>query len=642
MARTRPSRAAAAAVVDAPVEGTAPTAPGAPLEPAAGADASPPAALADALLARLVVAERAARDGDDDPLRAADDAVDVARRRFVEALGEPTPFSALVANGGLAVPDAEVLALAVACETDARRQRLVAHLHEDAGRTRLTLGLVERVFGADHAGVLTLGPDAALRCTALVTVEPDGAWVDHVVVVEPAVVWALLGDGSRDPDVPIGGELVETELGGGAPLTVVTGRDRVRRWQTAAAGTAGVRFLVVSAPATEEGWAAVVREATVTGCGVIVELDDGLPVAGRRWVERARHLPWALTSREEIPLEDLPDRRHVELEAPLDEPTDEEWEEVVGAGVPRSHRLTPEQLRLVERVLPARAHDLDASVRRLGSGKLDRLARHIRPRRTWDDIVLDAERKEQMRTIVHRYRYADRVYRDWGFEPVPSSGVVALFVGPSGTGKTMAAEIVAGDLGLDLYKLDLSSVVSKYIGETEKNLEGIFDAAGAGNLVLFFDEADALFGKRSEVRDARDRYANIEVSYLLQRLESYDGLVVMATNFEKNIDEAFLRRIHVRVEFATPGPEERAAIWELNLPRGAPRGDDVDLTWLAERFELTGAAIRNAAVAAAFAAAAEASPITMTALVRGVAKEYVKLGRLVRPEDFGDRYELLG
>jgi SpoVK/Ycf46/Vps4 family AAA+-type ATPase len=311
---------------------------------------------------------------------------------------------------------------------------------------------------------------------------------------------------------------------------------------------------------------------------------------------------------------------------------------VVGAGVPRSHRLTPEQLRLVERVLPARANDLDASVRRLGSGKLDRLARHIRPRRSWDDIVLDAERKEQMRTIVHRYRFADRVYRDWGFEPVPSSGVVALFVGPTGTGKTMAAEIVAGELGLDLYKLDLSSVVSKYIGETEKNLEGIFDAAGAGNLVLFFDEADALFGKRSEVRDARDRYANIEVSYLLQRLESYDGLVVMATNFEKNIDEAFLRRIHVRVEFTTPGPQERAAIWELNLPSGAPRGDDVDITWLAEHFELTGAAIRNAAVAAAFAAAADASPITMTALVRGVAKEYVKLGRLVKPEDFGERY----
>ncbi len=215
---------------------------------------------------------------------------------------------------------------------------------------------------------------------------------------------------------------------------------------------------------------------------------------------------------------------------------------------------------------------------------------------------------------------------------------MALFVGPSGTGKTLAAEIVAGELGLDLYKLDLSSVVSKYIGETEKNLEEVFAAAGAGNLVLFFDEADALFGKRSEVHDARDRYANIEVSYLLQRLESYDGLVVMATNFEKNIDEAFLRRIHVRVEFATPGATERAAIWALNLPPDAPRDDDVDVAWLAERFELTGAAIRNAVVAAAFTAAAAGTAITMSSLVRGVAKEYAKVGRLVRPEEFKEHY----
>jgi AAA+ superfamily predicted ATPase len=603
--------------------------------------ASPPGALADALLARLVVADRAARAGAPTGADDGDIALADARHRFAVSLGEPTPFTALVANGGLDLPDAEVLALAVACETDAGRQRLIAHLHDDPSRTRLTLGLVGRLFGADHPGVLALGPDAALRCTALVSVAPEGAWADHVVIVEPPVVWALLGDGSRDPDLPDGVELIEIDDGAGAPLVVVTGRDRVRRRQVAAAVTAGVRFLIATAPATPEAWAALVREATLTGCGLVVELDAGLPAIGRRWVERARHLPWALSSRDEIPLDALPDRRHVEVEAPLDEPSDEEWAAVVGPGVARTHRLTPDQLRLVERVLPARGYDLDASVRRLGSGKLDKLARHIRPRRTWDDIVLDAERKEQMRSIVHRYRYADRVYRDWGFEPVPSAGVVALFVGPSGTGKTMAAEIVAGELGLDVYKLDLSSVVSKYIGETEKNLEEIFDAAGAGNLVLFFDEADALFGKRSEVRDARDRYANIEVSYLLQRLESYDGLVVMATNFEKNIDDAFLRRIHVRVEFTTPGPDERAAIWALNLPGPAPRGDDVDIPWLAEHFELTGAAIRNAAIAAAFAAAAAGSPITMDALVRGVAREYTKLGRLVKPEDFGHYYDRL-
>ena len=187
---------------------------------------------------------------------------------------------------------------------------------------------------------------------------------------------------------------------------------------------------------------------------------------------------------------------------------------------------------------------------------------------------------ELLRSIVERYRFADQVYDEWGFSATPSRGLVALFSGPSGTGKTMAAEIIAGALALDVFKLDLSAVVSKYIGETEKNLEQAFDAASAGNLVLFFDEADALFGKRSEVKDARDRYANIEVSYLLQRLESYDGLVVMATNFEKNVDEAFLRRIHARIEFAMPGAAERRSIWEHNLPATAPV-EDVDVEWIA-------------------------------------------------------------
>jgi SpoVK/Ycf46/Vps4 family AAA+-type ATPase len=157
-------------------------------------------------------------------------------------------------------------------------------------------------------------------------------------------------------------------------------------------------------------------------------------------------------------------------------------------------------------------------------------------------------------------------------------------------------------------------------------------------MVLFFDEADSLFGKRSEVKDARDRYANIEVSYLLQRLEAYDGLVIMATNFEKNVDSAFLRRIHVRVAFALPGVDERAAIWRRNLPSTAPVGD-VDVDWLAERFELSGGSIRNATVQAAFAAAAGGTDITMKTTVTGVAREYRKLGRLVKEQDFGEHYD---
>ena len=274
-------------------------------------------------------------------------------------------------------------------------------------------------------------------------------------------------------------------------------------------------------------------------------------------------------------------------------------------------------------------------MRRLASGQIDKLARRIRPTRSWDDIVVSPDRVQLLRELVSRYRHADEVYERWGFSAAPSRGQVALFSGPSGTGKTLAAEIIAGELGLDLFKLDLSAVVSKYIGETEKNLDQIFDAARAGNVVLFFDEADSLFGKRSEVKDARDRYANIEVSYLLQRLEAYDGLVTLATNFERNIDDAFLRRIHVRVEFSAPDEAERKAIWEHNLPAQAPVASDVDVAFLARQFDLTGGSIRNAALQAAFLAASTSGTIDMDCLVRGVGREYQKLGRLLKAEDFG-------
>jgi SpoVK/Ycf46/Vps4 family AAA+-type ATPase len=214
--------------------------------------------------------------------------------------------------------------------------------------------------------------------------------------------------------------------------------------------------------------------------------------------------------------------------------------------------------------------------------------------------------------------------------------VVAMFAGPSGTGKTLAAEVVAGELGLDLYKVDLSAVVSKYIGETEKNLERIFGAAAAGDLVLFFDEADALFGKRSEVSDAHDRYANIEVAYLLQRLETYDGLVVLATNLQRNIDPAFLRRISVAIDFVPPEEPERRQIWARAFPSTAPVAD-VDIDFLARQFKITGGVISNAALGAAFLAAAEDSPITMRHAVLSVKREFQKLGRLRTEKEF-DRY----
>jgi SpoVK/Ycf46/Vps4 family AAA+-type ATPase len=306
----------------------------------------------------------------------------------------------------------------------------------------------------------------------------------------------------------------------------------------------------------------------------------------------------------------------------------------VGGVADRGHRLGANQLRLVSTAIAGKDGDLDAAVRRLASGPLERLARHIRPRRTWDDLILTAERVEQLRELTARYRHRDTVFDEWGFPSFPSIGLVALFSGPSGTGKTLAAEVIAHDLGLDVYKLDLSSVVSKYIGETEKNLEQVFSAAAGGNLVLFFDEADSLFGKRSEVSDARDRYANIEVSYLLQRIESYDGLVIMATNFQKNIDEAFLRRIHVGIDFAAPEQPEREKIWRHAFPPGAPV-KDLDWDFLAAQFKMSGGSITGAALHAAFLAADAGQPITMELVMLALKREFQKMGRLRTEAEFG-------
>jgi SpoVK/Ycf46/Vps4 family AAA+-type ATPase len=203
----------------------------------------------------------------------------------------------------------------------------------------------------------------------------------------------------------------------------------------------------------------------------------------------------------------------------------------------------------------------------------------------------------------------------------------------------MAAEIVANELGLDLYKIDLANVVSKYIGETEQNLSRIF--AAADNAILFFDEADALFGKRSEVRDAHDRYANIEVAYLLQRIEEFDGVVILATNLAKNVDDAFTRRMHHAVEFPFPDHDLRERIWLNVLPPEAPVARDVDLAFLAERFELAGGNIRNVAVAAATDAAQDGREIAMRHLVAATARELEKLGRLPSRADFGRYYSLI-
>jgi SpoVK/Ycf46/Vps4 family AAA+-type ATPase len=287
--------------------------------------------------------------------------------------------------------------------------------------------------------------------------------------------------------------------------------------------------------------------------------------------------------------------------------------------------------------------DVQAAARVIATPPLEGLARHIEPRYGWEDIVLPADGLAQLREMCARAKHQMTVLEQWGYghKHARRRGTTGLFAGPPGTGKTMAAEIVAGSLGLDLYRIDLSAVVSKYIGETEKNLERIFRAADQGDAVLLFDEADAIFGKRSEVRDARDRYANVEVAYLLQRLEVYEGLAVLTTNLRGNIDEAFVRRLDCVLEFPLPEEAERLQIWERSVPPEAPTSDDVDLPFLARKFKLAGGHIRNIALTAAYLAAEDRTPIGMKHFARATRREYQKLGKLIAEADFEQHYSVL-
>ncbi|HEX7242972.1 MAG TPA: ATP-binding protein [Longimicrobiaceae bacterium] len=275
------------------------------------------------------------------------------------------------------------------------------------------------------------------------------------------------------------------------------------------------------------------------------------------------------------------------------------------------------------------ADDVARAVRTRAGLALSGGIRLVRPVAEWDHLVLPPDRKAQLREALDRLLHQPRVLDDWRFLEgrAGARGVRMLFAGASGTGKTLSAEVMARALGVDLLLVDISRVVSKWIGETEKNLSEVFDVAESAQAVLFFDEADALFGKRTEVSDAHDRYANLETAYLLTRLERFEGLAILSTNLRQNIDHAFLRRLEFVLEFEEPGPAERAALWRCHLPADAPLAGDVNLRELASLYPVVGGFIRNAAVAAGFLAAAEGTSITRSHLVRAIRREYDKSGR---------------
>ncbi|MGA7180815.1 MAG: ATP-binding protein [Thiobacillaceae bacterium] len=346
-----------------------------------------------------------------------------------------------------------------------------------------------------------------------------------------------------------------------------------------------------------------------------------------------------------------PGRESVTLD--VAKPTSEEqralWEQALGAEVADMAARVAAQFNFNSATIRSVAANAQAMAKHGGGSLQDRLwseclsqsrpalnqlAQVLEPKARWDDLELPLAENRLLRQIADQVASRMAVYDDWGFRERMNRGlgISVLFAGESGTGKTMAAEVIANELGLLIYRIDLSAVVSKYIGETEKNLRKLFDAAEDGGAILFFDEADALFGKRSEVKDSHDRYANIEINYLLQRMESYRGLAILATNMKSALDNAFVRRLRFVVNFPFPGPAERMAIWQHAFPQKTPLGD-LDLARLA-KLNITGGSISNIALNAAFLAAQAGSRVTMPLLLEAARNEFRKLERPINEADF--------
>jgi hypothetical protein len=595
--------------------------------------------------------------------------------------GPETRVARLARTFGLDDVDLELLLVALAPDLDARFERLYGYLHDDVTRRRASVGLALELALASVVAAHArrrLGPGGALVDGGLVLVEDDERpFLSRALRVPDRVALHLLGDERYDP--ALAGLLAPQRacqsgdphalghaLAAGARLVYV--RERAasagRALAFAAWATRGrdavaldLAFLGpgddVSAVARAGAREARLRDAGFVA-GPIEAVLDLHPTGVRPFAE----LPWptVLTgSRSWDPSWSREPPLVVELPAPSPSERAATWLTAVDGDAPpgldparttAQFLLGPEQvaraaaaarLSAAYAMRELEADDLRAGARAQNAAGLERLARRIVPRAGWEDIVLPAEAVEHLRELAARAAHRERVLDEWrlGGASTRGRGITALFAGESGTGKTLAAEVLARDLGLDLYAIDLATVVDKYVGETEKNLDRIFAEAEHVHGVLFFDEADALFGKRSEVRDAHDRYANVEVAYLLQRMEAFDGSAILATNLRANIDDAFSRRLDALVEFPMPDEEHRLRLWELSLGPAAPRGADLDLAFCARAFELSGGNIRNIAVAAAFLAAADGRAIAMRDLIHATRREYRKLGRLLDASEFG-------
>ncbi|MEZ0241056.1 MAG: ATP-binding protein [Chloroflexota bacterium] len=628
--------------------------------------------------------------GDDGRAVAAEAAADAA-----EGQGEDVRLRRLARAFDLQPYDVELLLVAVAPDLDPRYERLYGYLNDDVTRRRCSVGLALELCGPARAGPegsiasagaarARLGPAGALAAGGLLTVEDaDRPFLTRALRVPDRVVGHLLGDDSPDPAIAtLLGRVQPIELAESAEIAraievgsrLVYVRERIGSTALglAAAGLRGLGHepLVVDLTRLGPGDDVAViarvagREARLRGGGLVAGPLDAV----------LEHGPGAIRALAELQIPTVlfgsrgwDPQWSVEAPFLLDAPVlsvdqrSDVWRFVLnGSGAngladtvrELPFRLSPEQIeraafaariRATARGQEMELHDVVVGARSQNAAGLERLARRIDPHVTWDDLVLPASVLGLLRALAARARHRDLVHDVWrmGGTSGRGRGITALFAGDSGTGKTISAEVIAGELGLDLYVIDLSTVVDKYIGETEKNLDRVFAEADRVNGVLLFDEADAIFGKRSEVKDARDRYANVEVAYLLQRMEQFDGMAILTTNLRANVDDAFLRRLDMIVDFPMPEAPDRERLWRNHLRPELPQVDDLDLEFMARSFRLAGGNIRNVAVGAAFLAAEAGRPMSMIDLVRETEREYRKLGRLVVEAEFGRYLRLL-
>jgi hypothetical protein len=594
----------------------------------------------------------------------------------------PPPHAAgaladVTAELGLGPLDGALLAVCAAPELDARYGRLLAYLHDDVTRRLPTPRLAARLLAQgdlSEGAVLACFDEAApLRRSGAVRLVDDDPLLplaDRPIKLDPLLAARLLGTDltvpgsaprarrvpvpAHDPGRPRSAAALRGARAAesGLPLVAV-GPDAAELL----AWALGRAVLLVDArdAATDDSCASARARAALEGAELVLELPSAPAPEDRQRVRAALDLlgePPLLCARRRSDVDALDDVGPLVVDVP--QPSLAERRELwlalaVGDGgaveeVAARFRLSLGQIDHAARLAKASAaargdahpspEDLVRGAREASRTRLGALATLLEGGREWDELVVPDGQRQQLRSISAYLRHRDRVLSQWGYDAVAGSqGMKVLFAGESGTGKTMAAQVIATDLGLDVFRVDLATVVSKYIGETERNLDRIFEAAEGSNAILFFDEADALFGKRSEVKDAHDRYANIEVAYLLQRMESYPGAVVLATNYRRNIDEAFLRRLDFAIDFPFPETVDRARIWTRVLPDAAPVARDVDVDALAARFELAGGSIRNCSLSAAFMAADDGGTIAMRHLVSAAAAEYRKIGRLAAGTD---------